>query len=407
MSESELELDERIKHYWLSGQQFPVAERVITQALASPPRSAKRAARALQIMEQHEGDLSAALRDRIAEFRSHLDRLRERLAQVDAIGNLNTEPEAALFEVLGNATDAVQLAGFDAEPLRKVRMGAASRADAADALLRAFGYARLGEKVASELGDAIHELRAEQQHFRSNALLVDASGRGFALGLISERATTGAFSTPSTIEDAMRKQAQTALSQVMPEGATWNIEWPMPYEGESIGLGLVHAALVSTGELQADPLTAATGRVEVDGRVHPVAGIEAKLRAAKAQGIRRVALPLENRDEAERFDAGLELVFVERVSELRSKLLQAGSVGAELSFNGRIRLARSLLRAYGLELEDEMPMQNGYRLIVGDAASNAMIDIYSGAKATVRASGEKGTALDAAERLVADHLRPV
>ena len=46
MSENELALDEGIKHYWLAGRAIADAEGVIVQALASPPRGAKRAARA-------------------------------------------------------------------------------------------------------------------------------------------------------------------------------------------------------------------------------------------------------------------------------------------------------------------------------------------------------------------------
>ena len=51
-------------------------------------------------------------------------------------------------------------------------------------------------------------------------------------------------------------------------------------------------------------------------------------------------------------------------------------------------------------------MQNCYRLIVGNAAGNANIDIYSSANATVRAGGADWSALEAARKLIEDHLLP-
>jgi hypothetical protein len=405
--QSDLDLDERLKRFWLHEKEQSQIDQIITSALAHPPATMKRAARSLQVMEQFESQLSDALRERIEEFRGHVSRLGRRRTQVDLIGSAETEADAAVFEVLGEATEGAEPAEFDASALRQARAGAASRADGAVQLLHKFGLENIREPDLGEILAAAEDIRAEQAHYKAQALFVDASGDGFVLGLVVKRTTSGTWLTPSQIDPQMMKQAQVALKQGMPQGVEWDIEWPFPFEGESIGLGLYLAALVIANELPPDGLCAATGKLEVDGQVRGVSGIEAKLEAARRHGIRRVVLPSENREEAQAAGADLELIFVDRVSELKPRLLQSSSGKTELGFDGRVRLARSLLRLFGLELFGEKPLVNGRRLEVADAGSTATIDVLRGKGATVVVGGDKkGTAYQAAEKLVAEHLRP-
>jgi ribonuclease HIII len=404
------DLDERLKRYWLGGRDQKDASEIIQIALSEPPTSAKQAWRALQVMEEveeAEEGLSERLRGLIAGFRDHLDLLRKRLAQVDAIGNADTDPSAALFEVLGEESEALELEGFDPTRLHQARLGALSRADAANALLQTFGWDRLPDKIAGELRSAIADLRDQQHHYQGEALFVDGD-RGFSLGVQVEPKESGPFHTVAQVDAPMRMQAELALREALGEkGADWNVEWPLTYEGESIGLGLYLATLVATKQLdQPDALTAATGKVEVGGRVGGVGGIAAKLEAARGSGIRRVVLPEENREAAAASPAAvdLELVFVERVTEIRAKLLDTVSGRAELGFEGSIRLARSLLPLYGLALEDETPIERGYRLDVADAGSSAIITVYRGRRGKVVVGGPQGTARTAAEQLVAERF---
>src|SRR5262245_57638985 len=176
------DLDERLKQYWLEDHDEKQAGGIVEQALTNRPKSAKQVCLALQVMAEYEPELAPRLQSLIAEFRSYLDVLRRRLAQVDAIGNRDTEPTAALFEVLGEASEDIELTGFDPDKLRKARVGAPNRADAAAALLEAFGWDRLPEEVAAELKRAIDDLQDEQRHFQSYGLFV-ADGQGFVLGL--------------------------------------------------------------------------------------------------------------------------------------------------------------------------------------------------------------------------------
>jgi ribonuclease HIII len=407
LSASGLDLDERLKRYWLAGKANEDAEQIIKTSLATPPQSLKRAARAAMVMREFEDQLSGPLRERIADFHEHVDDLRLRRLQVDLIGNPDSEPDAAVFEVLGEATEGAELADFDVDALRQARAGAASRADGAARLLNEFGLDNVGEPDRGEILAAVDDIRVEQSHYKAQALFVDAGNRGFVLGLLVKPNDTRVWHTPSKIDATMQKQAEVALRQALPQGAEWDIEWPFPVEGESIGLGLYLAALVATGELPPDGLCAATGKTEVDGQVRGVGGIAAKVEAARAHGIRRLVLPSENKPEVEALDTDLELVFVDRVEEIKPRLLRSSSLKAELGYDGRIRLARSLLGMYGLELYGESALKNGYRLEIADASSTANIDVLTGKRATVIAGGDKNaSAYRSAQQLVDDHLRP-
>lgn len=403
---SSYDLEERLKQFWLDGRDEKQASAIIQEALSAPPQSSKQARLALQVMTELEPKLSERLKGLIAEFRNHLDLLRRRLAQVDAIGNSDTEPAAALFEVLGDASEAIELSGFDPVKLRQARAGAPSRADAAAALLQTFGWGRLPRDVAEDLKRAIEQLRDEQRHYQGDGLFV-ADERGFLLGLQVKLNESGVHYCAARVDDKMRKQAEIALREALGEqGADWDVQWPFPYEGESIGLGLYVAALVAKQQLLPDALTAATGRIEVGGHVRGVAGIAAKLEAARESGIRRVVLPEENRSEADAAPAssGLELIFVDRASAVRAKLLDTSSGRAELGFDGSIRLARNLLLLYGLALEDERPIEHGYRLDVSDGRTSAILNLYSGRRGSVVVGGSQGSARGALERLVEDYF---
>ena len=157
MSSTAFDLEERLKRYWLEGRSQDQAGQIIQLALSEPPASAKQAWRALQVMETVEEHLSPRLRGLIAGFRDHVAVLRRRLGQVDAIGNTDTEPTAALFEVLGEESEALELEGFDPTRLHQARLGARSRADAANALLETV---RMSEVLDRMFDTALMALRS-------------------------------------------------------------------------------------------------------------------------------------------------------------------------------------------------------------------------------------------------------
>jgi ribonuclease HIII len=400
------ELAQRIQRYWVEGgRDRAQAQTIITAALHICPASVAPCAGALQVMEQYEHELSPALKDRIEGFREHLANLARRRAQIDMLGDLNTPP-AALFEVLGDAADEVRLDRFDTGELHRVRVGAGSRARAAKALLERLGFDRLPAQLATDLQDAISDLLDQEKQFQANALFVDPEGRGFVLGVRVRPDHAGQVRPFAAIDQAMEQQARIALGKALNEqGAQWDVAWPLPYEGESIGLGLLVAAFVAGSTLAPDPLLAATGQVDVNDRILGVSGIGPKLAAAQRSGIRRVLLAEDNRAEAEATAAAkdLDLIFVERIGEVRARLAQV-SAGAELHRDGKIRLVRKLIPLYHLAIQDEQQMPNAYRFVVADATSRAQIMVYSGQAATVTATGPAGTARSNAERLIREHV---
>lgn len=399
-------LDSLLKDYWAQGAEDPdLAQQIVTDALDDPPGELALAVRCLQIMRHHP--LPDAWRARIeTQFVPHVETLIVRAGQVDALGDGATEPHA-LFEVLGADAEHLSLGSFDADALRDARVGAPDRPHAARDLLAALPDGSLPDSLRSELGSAADDL-CDRTRFAAQALLVDREQRGFVLGLSLNVTDAPDVVAVDDVDAAMAKQARVALGEALDgRGGRWEIEWPLGFEGESIGLGLVVAALAATRRIARDPLLAASGRVEVGGAVRGVDGITAKVRAAHEAGIRRVVLAEADRREAEQAAAeldGLDLLFVEQVSEVRPALARA-SAHAELGFRGRVNLARALLPAYGLALSGEKAVQSGYRLEVSDLTGKAIITLYEGAKASVVVSGKDGATKAAAERLKAEHLQ--
>src|SRR5207248_1494686 len=129
---------------------------------------------------------------------------------------------------------------------------------------------------------------------------VNGPDRAVLLGLQVETMDVGEIRHFASADEKMQQQARVALDRAL-EGrpARWDIEWPVQFEGTSIGLGIYVAGLVATGKLAPDPTLAATGHLDVTGEVRWVDGVAPKLAAAQTSGMRRVLLPEENRQEAD------------------------------------------------------------------------------------------------------------
>jgi ATP-dependent Lon protease len=107
----------------------------------------------------------------------------------------------------------------------------------------------------------------------------------------------------------------------VPEGA-------IPKDGPSAGITLA-ASLLSTLCRKAPlPGIAMTGELTLTGKILPIGGLKEKLLAAIRNGIERVLLPLENRDDWEELDEDirntLKADFVERADEAFSLLFEPG-----------------------------------------------------------------------------------
>jgi ribonuclease HIII len=396
-------VDDAARAYWEGdGQSVEVAREVVNQALASPPRTARVLARAVTIARRAEALGFAARVER--ELVEPLARARQVLALIDALGDDGIDAERAIFDHLAGWVPEESLAGVDTRAVAQARRGAATRPVAARAALDALGWERLGDALSAEVWRAVDALERDASNHQARVLVVTPDrNAGLALGVNVRAGDRPGVVAADQVNLAMDKQATTVLSLFDAEegGVRWSLEWPLRYGGESVGLALRLAALVSFRGLRPDPLLAATGAVADDGHVRHVEGVPSKLRAAREAGFRRVLLPRENEDEA--LSAGvaddLQLLFVDHVDEVPGRLNEV-TVADELSLDGRVRQARAALQVYGLSLRDEKATEHSRQLIVTDAAGRAILEVWSTGKVTP--SGPAGRTRERVQELIDD-----
>ena len=403
---ADADLERRLKEYWLSPHRtVESADEIVAAAVAERPQSLWVAARALQLMEEVEPEMNEAWQARIADFRVHVSELSAWCRRVDELGDPET-PAVTILEYAGGDEEQLNLPQFDPQALHSARIGVDSLAAGANALLAVFGREHLEPSSRVALERAAADLLERGKHYQAEALFVEEQGtRGFVLGVQVVPTESGEIKPHVEIGPDMKAQAAMALGKALPgRGAEWTIEWPLPFDGSSIGLALYVAAQVTSGQLRVDPLLAASGEVDLNGDVRRVAGIAAKLAAARRSGIRRVLLAEENRGDAEAAgDLGLDLIFVERVGEIPNKLAQVSS-HTELQFDDRVRFLRRLLPVYGLAVRAERAVEHGQRFDVADKNGAAVVIVYSGAKASIVPQGPNGTVKEALTRLIADNF---
>ena len=394
------ELDRAVQDWWLSGKHDSLLQRILEKALTGEPTSVVPVARALQVLETRT--LGPAMQERVAELRGKLEALQTREAQIDALGDLDNEPQA-LFEVLQE--DVASIQGFALDSLRGVRLPHSdSRGAAARAFLDALGWERLPPDVAKNLCQAVDDV-IEREEQTTWGLFVDRNdSNGLALGLKLVLRDSGG-ELFSCADDEMCEQARVACRLGL-AGKGWEakIEWPALFAGESIGLPLYVAVLVARGVLPHHAFTATTGRLDIDGKVRGVVGIRAKLEAARRIGICRVLVPEENSSDAKNANVkDITVIPVAHVDGVKDAFRQAIS-SIELGYSGLIHLIRASLPDYQLVVHDEGSVNQGFRFVAANASGHANIWVYRNGR--VRVDGTQGPAHDAAVRLIRERKPP-
>ena len=405
MDQATRALNDQLSSFWLGrASDQGLARSIAIEALSWEPTSLIVAARALEVLEL--AALHPNLRHQEERLRARVGVLVRRSRQLDNLGDSGTAPEA-LFQILGDEAEGVDLTNFSPEGLRVARQRGRNRVEAGWLFLQALGLERLPAAVVDDFRTVADDMTYRSSHFRSQALFVEPSGqRALVLGLNLGANQSGVIRPHVEADPEMQHQATKALGRALGEGqgADWDIEWPLQYEGASIGLGLYVAGLVYRNVLSSDPLLAATGQIEVDGSVTGVAGILVKLEAARRAGIRRVLMSEDNRDDAEQYRqlGELQPVFVSHLGEVAAQLRQA-SANTELGFDGRVGYIKSLILApdSGIQLVDERSIQGGYQFQVANGRGRAFVNAYSGPIGAITSGGPPGTAREAVERLVA------
>ena len=160
----------------------------------------------------------------------------------------------------------------------------------------------------------------------------EAGGRSLTIEC-SCMAGKGELTLTGQLGEVMQESVKTALSWVrsrcsrpgvvparhavdlhvhVPEGAT-------PKDGPSAGLPVLCALASAMSGCPARRDVAMTGEVTLQGRVLAVGGIKEKVLAAHREGLTRLILPADNRDDLEKVPAEvreeLDIRFVERVEE--------------------------------------------------------------------------------------------
>lgn len=91
-------------------------------------------------------------------------------------------------------------------------------------------------------------------------------------------------------------------------------------EGPSAGVTMTTAIASQIFQLPVACNVGMTGKIDIQGRVHAIGGLEQKIPAAREAGLTKVLVPLQNKDDVERLKddekAGVEIVFVDTIDEV-------------------------------------------------------------------------------------------
>jgi hypothetical protein len=401
MNQDARSLDQAVRDWWLRGGDDSLFATILDISLTCEPSSLVPVARALSILEN--ADLQSKLAERVEEIRDRFSELLNRTKQVDALGDLDNEPET-LFSVLGD--ELVGVGGYDADKLRNARLKQhGSRVAAAQGFLSELGWDTVSEKAKNDLELALADLK-ERERFEAWGLFVDGTrGEAIALGLKLVRRDIGDDAIVGEVAGSeIVQQARIVNSQMLSaSGCELSIEWPAAFTGESIGLPLAIAALTLRGDIPRDALLASTGRLDISGNVLGVAHITEKISAAQRLGMRRVVVPKENFAEAKAAANGIAVLGVGHISELISTLRQSVSA-IDLDFGALCRLVRVSARDYGLLITEEKQQAHGRCFVMGNTSGRVNVWVYNTGR--VLPQGAAGKALDAAQKLIRERVPP-
>ncbi len=245
--------------------------------------------------------------------------------------------------------------------------------------------------MAGALQSCFDSVQARQAIGKVNSLLVKQStGVGVVLPVrLKVQAGTGAVEAGVPTEDSFSSAVGRARKALQSKGwlsTSQDIIFTVAdtdatYVGSSISLPSAMAIFSSAREWQFDPYTAFTGDIDIRGtqwRIVRVEGIPQKLIAAQRAGIRRVVLPAENENDVPAGFDGLELVFVDEVREVLSKLTLPQSQQAETAQQQKILLMNAHCSARGWQLSAAREIQHGLQFTIAPpTAGDLTISVYN------------------------------
>lgn len=385
-----------LQRYWAKGRDEDTAYALRSLACSTPPQRLPIAARCLTVVDTLRN--SQPWEVRIQEYREHVARLRQRVAQLDLLGDTNTDPQAVVEVLTADLIDGFDASSLDVDALRRSRLGKGSRALAAFSFLAQLGWENLTPAAAEALQVACNEGIKRASLFNAVGLVEEGGSIGLDLGVSVSAGAAGIIGGYSTADREMTTQINAVLNEYLGGvGASWSLEYEAPFGGASVGLAIWLATEASMGRRNPDPWLAATGRILPGGRIQAVAGIIAKVTAALTAGYRRILVPLDNLAAA---DEALAAFYAKHPHEEKAAIHAVATIGDVttalekvagrlLGVDGAARIIRDALPARGMALVDETAPDNCHRLTVTDGRDEASIDIFRGRRATIKVNGGK------------------
>ena len=102
-----------------------------------------------------------------------------------------------------------------------------------------------------------------------------------------------------------------------------------PIDGPSAGISIAAAIVSAVKRIPVDNTAALTGELSIHGKVKPVGGIVAKIKAAKEAGAKKVLIPIDNNREMLKQMEGIEVLPVRTLSEVLEATLVKPKVKRE------------------------------------------------------------------------------
>lgn len=100
-----------------------------------------------------------------------------------------------------------------------------------------------------------------------------------------------------------------------------NIPGGMPVDGPSAGIAITSAIYSAINNKEVDNLIAMTGEVSLLGEVKPIGGVNAKIKAAKKAGAKKVIIPRENWNDSFLDMEGIKVIPVNSIEEVLKEVI--------------------------------------------------------------------------------------
>lgn len=201
----------------------------------------------------------------------------------------------------------------------------------------------LAKPVESQLASKMIERKKEYLSFttkgyeigRVNGLAVFGDGHtGIVLPIVAEATPSASKSEGHVIATGklgtIAKEAVSNVSAIFKKYVgseisqkDIHIQFLQTYEGvegDSASISIAVAVISALSNIPVRQDVAMTGSLDVRGRVLPVGGVSAKIRAAKEAGIKKVLVPKSNKDDV--LERDIEVVFVENIKEVLKHALK-------------------------------------------------------------------------------------